>query len=425
MISYIVGAYLAFAMLNYRVAVLLLAPLSLLLHMFPVIDRQVFSILDCCCLGLTALLPLKCNFISKLKTYPFLVPSLLVGLSYVITNVLAEAHWPSTVFVWNTIYCYPFVVWCVLNEERDLKLLMHSYMAYFGFCVIYALMELSLGENVILSKFIQMNVVNANVLNYTEVRFGFKRIQSVFDTPMSMGLAMGVFGYLLFEYRKMARNNNFFVAVLMLACLVLPWLSGSRSVFAAVFILLIPVLNETLSGSRFALLKIGLVGGAIFLFGGWMMLLVDSFIHSDTAVTGSSLDMRLMQFAVIVPFFLNSPIWGNGYAFIWSFVKSVDADILGAESIWLQLLVDFGIIGAAAYISCIVYMVKALKKVVHKKSVFLPMSIVAGYTLSTFLGLELNFFFIVCLIFLKTKELYNPDNEAGKMSTAELADKQK
>ena len=66
MISYAVGAYVAFALLNYRVAVLLLVPLSLLLHMFPVIDRQVFSILDCCCLGLTALLPLKCNFVSKL-----------------------------------------------------------------------------------------------------------------------------------------------------------------------------------------------------------------------------------------------------------------------------------------------------------------------------------------------------------------------
>jgi len=297
-------------------------------------------------------------------------------------------------------------------------------MVYFGFCVIYALIELSLGENFILAKFIQMDVVNATVLNYTEIRFGFKRIQSIFCTPMSMGLAMGVFGYLLFEYRKMAKNNNFFVAVLMLACLILPWLTGSRSVFAALLMLLIPVLNESLSGNRFALLKIGLVGGAVFLLGGWVMLLVDSFIHSDTAVTGSSLEMRLMQFAVIVPFFLNSPIWGNGYAYTWSFVKAVDADILGAESIWLQLLVDFGVIGAIAYISCIVYMIKALRKVFHKKSIFLPMSVVVGYTLSTFLGLELNFFFIVCMIFMKAKEFYNKDDDAKEILPAKQAERQ-
>ena len=420
MISYAVGAYVAFALLNYRVAVLLLVPLSLLLHMFPVIDRQVFSILDCCCLGLTALLPLKCNFVSKLRTYPFLIPSLLVGFSYVITNVLAEPHWPSTVFVLNTIYCFPFVVWCVLEEERDLKLLLYAFMLYFGFCAVYALVELALGENIILGKFIQMDIVTNDVLNYDEVRFGFKRLQSIFDTPMSMGLAMGVFGYLLFEYRKMTKNSNFFVAVLMFACLVLPWLSGSRSVFVAVFVLMIPILNDVLKGNRFALLKIGLLGGGVFLLGGWVMLLVDSFIHSDTAVTGSSLDMRLMQFAVIVPFFLNSPIWGNGFAFIWSFVKQVDADIFGAESIWLQMLVNFGVIGAIAYICCIVYMIKALKPVVHKRSVFLPMSVVVGYTLSTFLGLELNFFFIVCMILMKTKEFYVGNEVSDNLKTKKI-----
>lgn len=420
MISYAVGAYVAFALLNYRVAVLLLVPLSLLLHMFPVIDRQVFSILDCCCLGLTALLPLKCNFVSKLRTYPFLIPSLLVGFSYVITNVLAEPHWPSTVFVLNTIYCFPFVVWCVLEEERDLRLLLYAFILYFSFCAVYALVELALGENIILGKFIQMDIVTNDVLNYDEVRFGFKRLQSIFDTPMSMGLAMGVFGYLLFEYRKMTKNSNFFVAVLMVACLVLPWLSGSRSVFVAVFVLMIPIMNEVLKGDRFALLKIGLLGGGVFLLGGWVMLLVDSFIHSDTAVTGSSLDMRLMQFAVIVPFFLNSPIWGNGFAFIWSFVKQVDADILGAESIWLQMLVNFGVIGAIAYICCIVYMIKALKPVVHKRSVILPMSVVVGYTLSTFLGLELNFFFIVCMMLMKMKEFYVENEKSDDLKTEKI-----
>ncbi len=420
MISYAVGTYVAFALLNYRVAVLLLVPFSLILHMFPVVDRQVFSVLDCCCLGLTVLLPLKCNFISKLRTYPFLIPSLLVGFSYVITNVLAEPHWPSTVFVLNTIYCFPFVVWCVLEEERDLKLLLYAFMLYFGFCAVYALVELALGENIILGKFIQMDIVTNDVLNYDEVRFGFKRLQSVFDTPMSMGLAMGVFGYLLFEYRKMTKNSNFFVAVLMVACLILPWLSGSRSVFVAVFVLMIPIMNEVLKGDRFALLKIGLLGGGVFLLGGWVMLLVDSFVHSDTAVTGSSLDMRIMQFAVIIPFFLNSPIWGNGYAFIWSFVKQVDADILGAESVWLQLLVDFGVIGVIAYLCCIVYMIKALKPVVQKKSVILPMAVVVGYTLSTFLGLELNFFFIVCMMLMKMKEFYVENEKSDDLKTEKI-----
>lgn len=411
MISYFIGAYLAFAIVNYRVAVFLMVPLSLLLHMFPVFDKQVFSILDICCLGLTFLLPFKSNFISKLKTYPFFIPSIIVGISYVITNLLAEPHWPSTIFILNTVYCFPFVVWCVLNDERDLKFLLYSLMVYFGFCTIYALIELALGENEIIKKIIQMDIVNSNVWNYTEVRFGFKRLQSIFDTPMSMGLAMAVFGYMLIEYWKTTKINNYFIAILIIMCMVLPWLSGSRSVFAAVFVLMIPILYDTLKGNRFALLKIGLIGGGAFLLGGWMMTVIDSFVHSDTAVSGSSLDMRIMQLLVILPFFLNSPIWGNGYAYTWTFVKEVDADIYGAESIWLQLLVDFGVIGAIAYIMCLVYIGRYLRRYYGKKSVFFPLAIMVGYTLSTFLGLELNYFFIISMILVKIHEFYSVEKD--------------
>lgn len=414
MISYAVGAYVALALVNYRVAVLLLAPLSLFLHMFPVVDRQVFSILDCCCLGLTALLPLKCNLISKLKTYPFLFPSIFVALSYAITNVLAEPHWPSTFFVLNTIYCFPFVVWCVLDEEKYVKLLLYLFCVYFSLCAIYALVELALGENVIIDRLLQMYVVNENVINYTEVRFGFKRLQSIFDTPMSMGLAVGVFGYFLFVARKFIGTNYFFINILMVVCLLMPWLTGSRSVFVSAFILLIPIFNETLKDKGFALLKIGLIGTGVFLLGDWVMTLVDSVIRSDTAVTGSSLDMRLMQFAVIVPFFLKSPIWGNGYAYTWSFVKAVDADLFGAESIWLQVLVDFGIIGAMAYVTCIVYMASHMKKLFGRSGFAMPLAVICGYSLSTFLGLELNYFFIICLMLMKLQEFYGEKEDQSE-----------
>jgi hypothetical protein len=411
MIYYLIGAFWVFALLNYRLAVLLLAPFALLLHMFPAYDGQYVSILDFCCLGLTVLLPIKTNFIAKFRTYPFMVPSLCVLASYVVTNLLGEPHWPSCIFILNTVYVYPFIVWCVFEEERDLKVLVYGFAAYMAFCIIYAMVELALGENPILEKIITMRIVNENVLNYTEVRFGLKRLQSVYNTPMSMGLALGAFGYFLFQFRDMTKNKNPYIQMLMVACLVMPWLTGSRSVFAAVFILLFPIMNVVMKEGKFMLFKIGLIGGAIFILGDWMLTLIDSFIHSDTAVAGSSLDMRLMQFAVIIPFFLNSPIWGSGYAYTWTFVKAVDADLLGAESIWLQLLVDFGLLGAIAYTVCIVYMAKSLKPVLGKGRWALPMAVIVGYTLSTFLGLDLNYFFILCMMLIKTHEFSEKTEE--------------
>lgn len=398
-----VVAYFIFALINYRLAVLLLAPIGLFLSHFPFVDGQIFSYFDACCLGLSALLPIKTNFISKLKTYPFLVPSLLVLTSYCVTNMLAEAHWPSTIFTFNTIHMFPFVVWCVLDEKKDVRWLLGGYVVLFSFSVIYALIELALNDNVILDSLITKRLVNENVLNYDEIRFGVKRLQSIFCTPMSMGLAMSTFAYVLYEKGKMMRQKNFFLFVLMMMCFILPWLSGARSVFIAALIILFPVLKSTLKSRRFALLKIGVIGGIIFAGGGWIWSLVDSFIHSDTAVTGSSFEMRLMQFAVILPFFLNSPIWGNGFAFVWTFVKAVDKDILGAESIWLQILVDYGLLGAVGYIACIYAIYRSLTKF-KPEGKYLPIAIVLGYTMSTFLELEMNFFFIMSIILIKSYE---------------------
>lgn len=406
MILFAIGVYVAFALVNYRIAVLLLAPLSLFLHMFPVVDRQMFSILDCCCLVLMALFPLKCRFVSKLKTYPFFIPSILVALSFAITNVLAESHWPSTVFVLSTIYGFPFLVWSVIDDERDLKFLLYSYAVCFAFCVLYALVELFFSENVVVVKLLEMGIVNPNVLNYAETRFGFKRLQSFFDTPMSMGLAVGTFGYLLFEYRKITKDGDLLIYFLMGGCFVLPWLTGSRAVFVAMIILVIPVLYDFMRENSSVLLKIALLGGAVFLLGDWILTLVDSFVNSDSAVSGSSLDMRLMQLAVILPFFFNSPIWGNGYAYTWTFVKAVDSDLLGAESVWLQIPVDFGIVGMIAYVACILYMAKKLSKCLGKRGAAMPLAVISAYSLSTFLGLELNYFFILCIIIIKLYE-YN------------------
>ena len=148
----------------------------------------------------------------------------------------------------------------------------------------------------------------------------------------------------------------------------------------------------------------------VFLLGGWVLTLADSFVNSDTAVSGSSMDMRLMQFSVILPFFFNSPIWGNGYAYTWTFVKAVDSDLLGAESVWLQIPVDFGIIGIIAYVICILYMAKKLSKCLGKRGVAMPLAIISAYSLSTFLGLELNYFFILCIIIIKLYE-YNKKND--------------
>ena len=73
---------------------------------------------------------------------------------------------------------------------------------------------------------------------------------------------------------------------------------------------------------------------------------------------------------------------------------------MGAESIWIQLLVDYGLLGALAYLSCIVSIYRNLTRF-RPEGKFLPLAIIVGYTLSTFLELEMNFFFIMSIILIK------------------------
>lgn len=413
----IVG-YLIFALFFYRAAVLMMVPLVLPLYLFPVVDGQMFSMADFACLGLTAMLPFKTNVVSLIKSYPFKIPCFFVFASYVLTNVLAEPHWPSTVIVFNTVYVFPMIVWSNLNTEDDLKFVMKGFMILFGIAALYSLIELALDENPLLDMFLSKGIVNQNVIDYDEHRFGIKRLQSFFCTPMSLGLSTGVFAYIMYELDKQNKNKNLLYFVLMVSCFVLPWLTGARSVFVAQILIMIPLLKKFMSEGKYFLLKVAIVGGAIFFLGGWVTMLVDSFVHSDSAVTGSSFEMRLMQFAVIVPFFLNSPIWGNGYAYTWSFVKAVDQDILGAESIWLQVLVDHGMVGALAYISCIVVMAIQLRKC-KKNYVVIPLAVVAAYTMSTFLGLDLNYFFILSMVLIKYHE-FNREKSSGTDQDTEV-----
>ena len=57
-----------------------------------------------------------------------------------------------------------------------------------------------------------------------------------------------------------------------------------------------------------------------------------------------------------------SPWIGNGIAFTWEYVLPQNEDLLGAESLWIPVLIDQGILGAVAvssmFVACMIYLIK-------------------------------------------------------------------
>ena len=65
---------------------------------------------------------------------------------------------------------------------------------------------------------------------------------------------------------------------------------------------------------------------------------------------GSSSGMRLEQWGSILWAFEQNELWGNGSSYLWNVATQNNYEILGAESIWFSLLIDYGIMGGLMFI---------------------------------------------------------------------------
>jgi hypothetical protein len=100
--------------------------------------------------------------------------------------------------------------------------------------------------------------------------------------------------------------------------------------------------------------------GLLIIFQNYINEIFGSIVNSNNANIGSSADMRDTQFTICTYYFLQSPIIGNGISYIWETALTYDKDILGAESMWLPLMVDQGILGIVAtlviYLSMVIFL---------------------------------------------------------------------
>ena len=102
--------------------------------------------------------------------------------------------------------------------------------------------------------------------------------------------------------------------------------------------------------------------------------LVDTNIAEEGG--GSTVALRTRQYEVAIDMWAQSPILGNGPGSI-EMMKNASVkfgDILGAESIWLRILPERGIIGAFVYLSMYYFLYANLKNYIPKRQLFIYLS---------------------------------------------------
>ena len=126
--------------------------------------------------------------------------------------------------------------------------------------------------------------------------------------------------------------------------------------------------------------------------------------------------MRQEQLDICLSYFDRSPIWGNGRMYMWDTVKYYHWELLGAESIWFPLLVDYGIMGAISFI----LLIASCSYLLYKKFrplAFFPLIYFVITFVSPERGYEFNVLLTYTILLIKMHLLYNNTSDSMQSIT--------
>lgn len=279
-----------------------------------------------------------------------------------------------------TTMILPLLIWWEVQSDKTSYYLFRKVLiACILIVSIYGLLlTLSPGSNPYLFFLMDSIGIDAaqDLKTYTEAGDGrmFGRISSFFLHPMTFGLFLGMSLVYWISISHSQRDKYFYLTIVLLSLNAV--FCGVRSVIAALFIVgviyvvferKIPVSKRTLVLFLVALVILSQIP--------YLQTYIGSiFGGSNDEVSGSSLDMRLMQYLGCLDEFMDSPWIGKGYAWHKYYVSTYgDHPILLAfESLVYVVLCDGGLMGVLIWCMFMIgYMIAVKRGVKHDFTLFL------------------------------------------------------
>jgi len=327
-----------------------------------------------------------------------------------------QAYDPETNLVLANIattYLFPIALWYVLYKKKDLNKYIKITIIVSILAILGVIPEIICGHNYV-TDFEQNSLqVEDFMIDAETVRFGIKRTNSIFSYFTTFGTFCMFTSFFFFclKYvygiKKIWKVNTTFLS---LALFLFGFTTGSRAVILALFILIIICMRSRYFNQKISKAKIFLI---LFLTSPILIpvtyQMVDSIVHSDTTeyAQGSSTEMRQEQLDACLEYLGQSPVWGNGRLYMWNYVKPTHPELLGAESVWFQLIVDFGIMGCVGYLFIIFACAWELYKV-RKLYGILPFAYLAITSFSPDTGIQLNMLICMTLVLIKCDKFLIP-----------------
>lgn len=359
----------------------------------------------------------KTNGNKKQNKYPreLTIVSLFFILSFVVSEVFSRTthHWFIIISNIGTYFIYPFILWKCLDSRRNILICLTTLYWFMIFAMLFGLLELVLRSNYVLEFISNIFTIDDFIADDKRIRFGLKRCNSFFSYFTTYGVAC-CFSFVVFfrmKYSYLIKKK--YLAMLILMMPFCAFSTGSRAIFLGLFVILLFMFTQ----KAFWTSKTFQIFLLIFFILSPVILdisfqVIDSIVNSDTSKYsgGSSASLRIMQWECCLPSFLSSPIIGNGRLFIWEEIKPNNPILLGAESIWFSILVDFGIFGALAFLNLIFCCCVLLYRI-DKRLVCVPVAYLLILSLSPDIGVQYNIL-ITYVVLLIRMDMFLPKSRS-------------
>ncbi len=213
-----------------------------------------------------------------------------------------------------------------------------------------------------------------------QTRYGMVRASSFFGIHIQFGVACAfmLFFYIVLLQKSwfvVKKTSLFFISILLFSGILI---ANSKTAYAGVLAFAIGLFSFRQLFNWKLIVPITITIGAFLIWFPQYFLNFSALFDnsSDQAEVGSNLAMRTEQYAVAMKMFMMNPLFGNGLGSIGILKTSnyMFSDILGAESAWMKILPERGLVGGAIYIITFFYLFNILKTDIPKR-------LIAGYLL--------------------------------------------
>ena len=347
---------------HYEYGVVLIAALYIWLDLFALTGSNILTYLSLVSL---CLFICKKKYKGDLKQMPVRLALCITGLSFFLTGFFAES---------------PNIIPAILNCIREVGMILIFYMVFQRnkevLSKFYIKVSIVFASSFVVLTIIEMITSNNPYIDFVtnigayrvdtyinEMRYGFKRCQSVFSMHTTLGgTALLTCFPIAWNYYVVDKSENLIKVIFWIVCAFLcAYASGARSTMVGCAIASIAFLKKSYLSPKYLVILLVFIALVCMNLSTNINEVYDSLVNSDN-VGGSDTDMRLEQLNISLKFLNQNFILGNGI-YAWTEIAQ-RTNLYGAESIWFGLMIDRGILGI---ISLVLFNVELLVYILKKK----------------------------------------------------------